>query len=112
MAELQRRNPHYKQLTVQAGKASVTNSVYGNTRASDRYEFDEVTGALTSCTPYAQAEAAQKMRGWIFAVHTGAFGGLTTRILFCLAALLGATLPLTGYYLWIKRLAARRRNRR
>lgn len=109
--QLKRENPHYEQITVQAGKASVVNSHYGNTRASDRYEYDEATGAIIERTPYAKAEAAQKMRGWIFAVHTGAFGGFTTRVLFCLAALLGATLPLTGYYLWFKRLAGRRRRR-
>ncbi len=42
--------------------------------------------------------------GWIFSVHVGSWGGMTTRILSFLAALLGATLPLTGYYLWIRRL--------
>ena len=36
-------------------------------------------------------------------IHTGNFGGLATRILWFVGALLGGTLPLTGYYLWIKR---------
>lgn len=35
---------------------------------------------------------------------TGNWGGLLTRILWFLSALLGASLPLTGYYIWIKHL--------
>jgi uncharacterized iron-regulated membrane protein len=43
------------------------------------------------------------MRGVIYSLHVGNFGGMFTRVLWFLAAMLGATLPLTGYYLWIKR---------
>ena len=39
----------------------------------------------------------------------GSWGGLFTRILWFIAALFGSTLPITGYYLWIRRL--RRRSR-
>jgi uncharacterized iron-regulated membrane protein len=51
-----------------------------------------------------QKQGGDKMRSIIYAVHTGTWGGLVTRIITFLAALFGATLPLTGYYLWIKRL--------
>lgn len=40
----------------------------------------------------------------IYNVHTGYWGGLPTRILWFFAALFGASLPLTGYYLWLKRI--------
>ena len=43
-------------------------------------------------------------RPLVRALHVGTWGGLTTRILYFLAALWGASLPLTGYYLWIRRL--------
>lgn len=42
-------------------------------------------------------------RTWLRALHTGDIGGMTTRIMWFIAALIGATLPLTGYYLWLKR---------
>ena len=45
---------------------------------------------------------------WVYGVHVGSFGGMITRILWFLAALLGAALPLTGYYLWWKRIRRRR----
>lgn len=103
-AELARRNPGFTTITVKDGKASVSNSTLGNSRAADSYEFDSKTGKITDFKPYAKAERGQKLRGWIFAVHTGSFGGLFTRILAFLAALLGASLPITGYYFWLKRI--------
>lgn len=36
-------------------------------------------------------------------LHFGRWGGLLTRVLYLLAALIGASLPWTGYYLWWKR---------
>lgn len=41
-------------------------------------------------------------------LHTGAIGGTATRVIWCAAALLIASLPLTGYWLWIKRLYRKR----
>lgn len=112
-AELAQRNPDFKTITVRDGKASVATSTLGNSRAADSYEFDSETGKITDFKPYAKAERGQKLRGWIFAVHTGSFGGLFTRILAFLAALLGASLPLMGYYFWLKRIcrkSSRQRN--
>ena len=40
----------------------------------------------------------------IYSMHVGTWGGMPTRILTLIAAIIGAILPLTGYYLWIKRL--------
>lgn len=50
---------------------------------------------------------ADKLRGLIYSVHTGSFGGLFTRILWFLAALLGASLPVTGYYIWFRHIINR-----
>ncbi|MBO5703598.1 MAG: PepSY domain-containing protein, partial [Bacteroidaceae bacterium] len=36
-------------------------------------------------------------------LHTGSFAGAWGRWLWMLASLIGATLPLTGYYRWWKR---------
>lgn len=98
-------NPHASSITIGDGTASVSLAKFGNTRAADRYTFDKRTGRITSVTKYADSEPSGKLRGWIFSVHTGSFGGLFTRILWFIAALLGAVLPVTGYYLWIRRLA-------
>ena len=109
--ELVERNPHYKQITISDGTASVAFNQAGNQRASDRYAFDTRTGAVGEVTLYADAERSGKIRGWIYSLHVGSWGGMVTRILSFLAALLGATLPLTGYYLWMRKWRSKRNNR-
>lgn len=102
--ELKAQNPDAPQITVGAETASVTLGVTGNGRASDKYEFNRRSGEVTPVSKYADSVPADKLRGWIYAVHTGSWGGMLTRILWLLGALLGASLPLTGYYIWIKHL--------
>lgn len=87
------------QITIGAETASVTLSSTGNSRAADRYEFNRRSGEITPATMYADAVPADRLRGWIYSIHTGSLGGLITRILWLLGALLGASLPLTGYYI-------------
>ncbi len=97
-------NPGNISITINDGSASVSNNHYGNTRGSDRYKFDPISGEIIENTPYSKQLKSSKMRGWIYSTHTGTFGGISTRILWFLGALLGASLPITGYYLWIKRM--------
>lgn len=98
-------NPDYKQITVNTDNtASVSVVRLGNTRGADRYGFNPHTGEITEKTVYAQQSASGKMKGWIYSLHVGSWGGWFTRILYFLAALFAASLPLTGYYLWIRRL--------
>lgn len=104
--------PHFETITVSAGTVSVKVSKYGNMRAADKYMFDEESGAITSVELYKDSARKGKLSGWFYALHTGSWGGLLTRVLYFLAALFGATLPLTGYYLWIKRLYGKHRSRK
>ena len=102
--ELKARNAGYKQITVSNGSASVSFERFGNQRAADRYAFNPQDGEITEVTLYKDTDASGKMRGWIYSVHVGSWGGIFTRILTFIAALLGGTLPLTGYYLWLRRI--------
>ena len=104
--------PHFETITVSAGVVSVKNTKYGNMRAADKYMFDEESGAITSVELYKDSARKGKLSGWFYALHTGSWGGLLTRVLYFLAALFGATLPLTGYYLWIKRLYGKRKGKK
>ncbi len=105
--QLKAQNPDYKQITVSNGTANVSFNRFGNQRASDRYSFNPRNGEITEATLYKDLDNSGKIRGWIFSVHVGSWGGMFTRILSFIASLLGATLPLTGYYLWIKKEIAR-----
>lgn len=90
-------------ITVQPGKVNVALSNYGNARAVDTYRFDEATGAVTGVDRYADSPRYKKAPGWIGAIHTGTWGGFYSKLLYFIAALIGFSLPLTGYWLWIQR---------
>ncbi len=47
--------------------------------------------------------ADTKLPELLLSLHTGTWGGTFTRVLYLLAALVGATLPWSGYYIWWKR---------
>ena len=73
-------------------------------RRADTYRFDPATGRITHTQLYRDKPRSQTMKGLLFALHTGSWGGWVTQVLYFLAALVGGTLPLTGYYLWIRRV--------
>ncbi len=102
--ELKAKNPDAPQITIGSESATVTLGESGNSRASDKYAFNRRSGELAVTTAYENSVPADKLRGWIYSVHTGSLGGILTRILWLLGALLGASLPLTGYYIWIKHM--------
>lgn len=106
--QLAQANPGYRQISVSDGSASVANNHFGNTRGTDRYKFNPRNGEITETTLYSELDNSGKIRGWIYSVHVGSWGGLLTRILAFITALIGASLPLTGYYLWIRKKMKRK----
>ena len=93
----------YPEITVKDGEVEVPLAGLGNSRATDSFRFDKKTGQVTEYKAYREAKRDKKLRGWIYSIHTGAWGGLFTRICYVLAALFGASLPLTGYYIFYQR---------
>lgn len=94
---------NHPQVTLQEDKAEGSLSPIGNIRANDTYHFDTTTGQITRIERYADAPASKGARGWVYSVHTGAWGGWLTKLIWVIAALFGGTLPLTGFYLLIRR---------
>lgn len=109
--EVEKRADGFTEMTISKGKVTVKSHNYGNQRAKDTYKFDNVTGEITSVDLYADKEYESKVKGWVYSVHVGSWGGIVTRIMWFLAAMLGATLPLTGYYLWIRRKFFKKRDK-
>ena len=99
----------YTEITVKDGEVEVPLAGLGNIRATDSFRFDKKTGQMTEYKAYREAKRDKKLRGWIYSIHTGAWGGLFTRICYVLAALFGASLPLTGYYIFYQRKWGKKR---
>lgn len=111
VAQVMKDDPAFAQVTVSDGTVTVKHDGWGNQRASDKYMFDESTGEVTSVQRYDDTPVKSRIGGWVYSLHTGNWGGIVVKILYFLAALLGATLPLTGYYLWIKRVYGKRKSK-
>lgn len=105
------KNPSFETITVSNGVVTVSPAGFGNKRAVDKYRFNESTGEITSAELYSNTTLRSKATGWVRTIHVGSWGGVFSKTLYFLAALLGATLPLTGYYLWIKRLYGKRKKK-
>ena len=95
-------NSDFRQINISKDGIDVAIRGWGNQRGADRYTFDR-KGEITGVQTYKDQDKAGKLRGWIYSVHVGNWGGWFTRILTFLAALMGAVLPMTGYYLWLKK---------
>lgn len=102
----------YSEITVSDGAVSVASDGMGNQRAIDIYRFDKQTGDIISPLLYDEMPLDFKTAGWIRTLHVGSWGGVFSKVLYFLAALLGATLPLTGYYLWIRRICLKKKNKK
>ena len=102
--EVAQQNPSYRQITLKSEMAEVVPAGRLSMRATDKYSFNRRSGEITDVKPYSSESRDTKVRSCVYMVHTGSWGGLCTRILYFIAAFLGATLPLTGYWLWIRRL--------
>ncbi len=48
----------------------------------------------------------------IYSIHTGRWGGAFSKWLYVIAMLFAISFPVTGYWLWIKKKIAKRKNRR
>ena len=106
--QLRQKYPTADAVEVNEEGGSVSLGEWGNVRATDHYRFDSTGHHVTEKKLYATVDRGQRIRGWIYSVHTGRWGGWPMRIIQFFAALFGTSLPLSGYYLWWKRTRKRK----
>jgi uncharacterized iron-regulated membrane protein len=71
---------------------------FGN---SDYYYYDRYNGKLLKYLPNAKKSAGLKLNDLNYDIHVGQVGGLTTKIISFLGSLICATLPVTGFIVWL-----------
>ncbi len=89
-------------------KSTISMYIYPSTYSSYKsraLHFDRHTGKqLASTSPYDQefatASFATKLRKMNYDIHVGSILGLPGKIMAFFAALIGATLPITGFLVW------------
>lgn len=87
---------NYQYMQVSNGSVSVQT----NSRSNDRYTFNKNTGQIMKSSLYTDKISTVKVMGWVNSLHMGDYWGIWSKILTCIASLIGATLPITGYYLF------------
>ena len=81
-------------------------------KASDTVYIDPTVGTLLRRDRFEERSGGDRLKSTFYALHTGEIYGMWTRILAFLAALIGATMPLTGALIWWNKNAPRWRAER
>lgn len=103
MDDINQLYPKYKAVTLSVTDAKITPTNSLNSRAKDTAKLDSQTGAIKQIIDAGDQPLSQTLKGWLFTFHTGSWGGIYTKIIYFIAALIGFALPLTGYYIWWKK---------
>lgn len=101
---LQQAYPAYHYIQLDTRAAYVAKNTPGSMRKLDQVDYDKRSGAIESTSRFEDKPLRQKLKGYFYAFHTGSWGGWITKVIYFIACLIGGTLPLTGYYLWWKRI--------
>lgn len=105
------QRPDYRSVTItKSGEISLLPLEASHGRAVDKYRFSRRDNSVTLLSEYGQINDRSYMMSQNYAIHVGSWGGLFTQILWFVAALVGAALPVTGYVLYFKRRSTRKRS--
>ncbi|ASK32626.1 peptidase [Chryseobacterium sp. T16E-39] len=118
-----RYNTIYKTLTEKyPGAISMTYSVrkkdemrvrmiypYQWSRKQNTFFFNRNTGELLRSKLYKNNNAADTVEAANYDLHTGKFFGIIGKILWLLASLIGASLPVTGFIMWWNKRKAKKK---
>lgn len=92
------------EIRIYQDEIDVIENNFGNQQSSETFRYDAETGQIVNFVSYSEKEKAGKIKGWIYTLHVGGWLGWFTRTFYLTSVLIGALLPVTGYYLWIKKL--------
>lgn len=96
-------NPDYDYIRLSGKEAAVHLNTATLSRNTDKYIFDAETGRITKIILFGDQEATTRISAWLYSLHVGNYWGVYSKIFTCLAALIGASLPITGYYMYLSK---------
>ena len=71
--------------------------------------FDRYDGTLLRADNVHESNLATRINAWFYPLHTGAYGGMATRMLNVLFGLSLALISLSGGWMWVRNRLAKRR---
>lgn len=100
---IQKSNTNCQYITISDGSATALSDNAPHARATDKYKWNKKNGTITEISKFGEKTTSSTIISWAYALHVGAYGGIFTRILTCIACIIGASLPLTGYYIFYRK---------
>lgn len=88
-----KNEPHDFQVRLQKGKTS----------AFYWYYFNQTNGQIKNIKSYKNLSLGTKITSYNYDLHTGNIGGFTTKLIAFFAALICASLPITGIIIWLNK---------
>lgn len=85
---------------------------YEWSRKQNTFFFNQKTGELLRGKLYQNNNAADTVEAANYDLHTGKFFGIIGKILWLLASLVGASLPITGFIMWWNKRKAKKKKPR
>jgi len=116
--EAQQRSPQARMFLIYdpAGKKeSVGVTAYAQSLhfyKSDQYYFDRYSGKLLKRLPHTQKSNGMKVNDMNYDIHVGQILGLPGKIIAFLASLICASLPVTGFIVWLGKRKKPKKNGR
>ncbi|WP_353050517.1 PepSY-associated TM helix domain-containing protein [Chryseobacterium sp. ISL-6] len=81
-------------------------------RKQNTFFFNQKTGELLRGKLYKNNNAADTVEAANYDLHTGKFFGIIGKVLWLLASLIGASLPVTGFIMWWNKRKAKKKKPR
>lgn len=101
-------NLDYQSVTIsKSGDISLLLQSAPHQRAADKYRFNFKDRSVVLISKYDDGSSSHMM-SQNYAIHVGTWGGVGTQILWFLASIVGALLPITGYILYYRCRADRK----
>ncbi|WP_126244041.1 PepSY-associated TM helix domain-containing protein [Chitinophaga rhizosphaerae] len=66
----------------------------------DQYTGAKLEGGGVDVMPYDDANLGDKLRRMNYSLHVGLIWGIPSKIIYCIGALIAASLPITGFIIW------------
>ncbi|WP_437918123.1 PepSY-associated TM helix domain-containing protein [Sphingobacterium sp. LRF_L2] len=93
-----------KKESVEGIQVSSANTKVLHRNGFDQLVLDPYTGNVLQITRHETSPAGWQLRRYMKPVHTGAIGGLSTKLVAFFVCLLSASFPITGIFLWWNRI--------
>jgi uncharacterized iron-regulated membrane protein len=78
---------------------------------ADALQYDQYTGKLLNRRNYEEQNAGEKLIGMNYDIHVGAILGLPGKILVFIGGLVAASLPVTGFMIWLNRKKKKKKSK-